>query len=271
MSSNIGPEGGDGAGAPAPDPYAPLREAGFDPDATDWAEVAAKAAYVDALTDPNRHFDTLEGSLREWGHLEEGQGLADLFGPPSGPPEPSWGSPGEQQSQGDRRIIGYDPDDQPIYSAPSQPVQPEFNPQALEERLLSRVQEEIRGATDRTRQEMAANQMALDLEHQMEQAKTSNGLTDEEANFLWSNVRNKIGSMQGLTDASQIQGIVDQEWQRIEALATARLQRIAAQQGNAPRTTQSNGAPPVDNGQQTGESPWDSMMRSTANRLGIEQ
>lgn len=255
------PESG---GGEAPDPFAPLRDAGFDPDNTNWAEVAAKASYVDALTDPNRHMDTLENSLREWGHLDEGQSLSDFFADDE--PEPTPMSP-QQQPGG---IIGYDVDGDPIYSAPPQqfqqpPAQPQFDPQAMEQRIMDMVKE----ANANTQREVMATQMARDLEVQMESAKSQYNLNDEESAFLWSNVRDRIANM-NIVDPSQMRGIVDQSWKQIDALANARLARIAQEAGQRPQTTDMTGPAPTGDAGVPGGSTWSEMMGETARRLGMQ-
>jgi hypothetical protein len=268
-----GSDGGEGGGAPARnDPFDAVREAGFDED-TDWADLAAKVQYVDALTDPNRHFDTLENSLRQWGHLPEGASLSDMFSEEvddDAEPEVSWGPPSQQQPQ----IIGYDAAGEPIFSAPpqQQSQQPQFDPQqfatTFEERLMSKIDQRIADGTQNVGRELLAQRMVDDVEAQMERAQQEHNLNDNESAYLWNNVRARLATA-NIENISQVRGIVEAEWQQIEQLANARAAALVDPSKRPPLTTDISGPAPSREAQQPGQDAFGSMMGETARRLGI--
>jgi len=267
------PESGGGEGGGAPDPFDAIRQAGLDPDSVDWADLAAKAEYVDALTDPNRHFDTLESSLRQWGHLPEGSNLSDMFASETQPvPDepPPW-----QQQQSQPEIVGYDAAGEPIFSQPpGQQNQPNFDPaqfaQQFEDRLLGQVDKRIQEQTTATQREIMAQRMVSDVEGQMEQVTQKYELSDQESAYLWNHVRSQLATMDNINDPRQVRGLVDQAWQQIDAITNARIAKMTDPSKRPPMTTGTEGPPPSREGQAPGQNAFEGMMSETARRLGLD-
>jgi len=266
-----GSDGGEGGGA-TDDPFAKIREAGLDPDSVDWADLAAKAQYVDALTDPNRHFDPLESSLRQWGHLPEGSSLSDMFAADAEEVEdtPPW-----VQSQQAPEIVGYDAAGEPVFSQPpGQQNQPNFDPaqfaQQFEDRLLKNVDKRIEERTTAQQRENMAQRMVNDIEGQMEQVTSKYELNEAESSYLWNHVRSQIVTMD-VQDPRQVKGLVDQAWQQIDSIANARLARLTDPNARrAPMTTDQSGPPPSRESQEPGQDAFGGMMQETARRLGLD-
>jgi hypothetical protein len=275
MGTSAPPPGsGGGEGGGAPDPFAEIRQAGFDPENTDWNDLAAKIQYVDALTDPNRHFDTLENSLRQWGHLPEDASLSDLF---TGEEEevdegPAWQPP---QPQGQPQIVGYDAAGEPIYSAPPQQYeqsqQPQWDPsqmETFEQRLMSKIDQRINESTDNVGRELMAQRMVDDIEQQMERVAQAKNLNEQEAAYLWNNVRARIATSD-IQNPAQVRGMVEAEWQQIENLANARAASLVDPSRRPPLTTDVSGPAPSREAQAPGTDAFGGMMGETARRLGI--
>lgn len=274
MTTEAPPPGsgdGEGGGAP-PDPFDAIRAAGLDPDTVDWADIAAKAQYVDALTDPNRHFDTLESSLRQWGHLPEGSSLSDMFSADADDDDAN-DTPPWQKPQNEPQVIGYDAGGEPVYARPPG-QQSEFNPaefaQQFEDRLLKNVDKRIEERSTAQTREIMAQRMVSDIEGQMEQVTQKYELNEGESAYLWNHVRSQLATMDNIQDPRQVKGLVDQAWQQIDAIANGRVAKLTDPNRKAPMTTDRTGPPPSRESPPPGTDAFGAMMNETATRLGLD-
>lgn len=273
------PMGGDPEKAPPsqppPDPWSGAKEAGFDPANTDWNAVAEGMQYLQALQDPNQHYDVLERSLQAWGHLPQGQSLSDVLGA-RGPQPPGQPAPAPQAQPQQGEFLGWDPEGNPIWDelapqmyGPQQPPgQPGLDPSQLEERIIKRMREEV---LPEHNSEVQSQLLARDLDSQMQTLIADKGLSEGDAGFLWQYVVNALQANDQNIGPQELRGFVQARYNELEQFANQRMGQVFQQQEKAPQTTPPAGleAAPEGPNRQPGEDWIAQAVRRTGDRLGV--
>lgn len=227
MTSDFTPEGDSAATPePSPSPWAPLEERGFRPDGFEPDDVVNGANFWKALRSRDYQDGAITQVLRHAGFPEDV-------------------TPAELRELAQQARAGQDPwaqFDDGGYDDSQQYQQPQFDPRQMQQAVEAAMDQRFAAFTQQ--QEQARTQAAYEAEftRELERAAAASGFEADEKLWLAARANELRQTMPYATTAE----VMDKAAEGINNRMMARLQALAARQGQAPAAPLPGGLQPAD-------------------------
>lgn len=256
--SGVAPEGGEEA-IPAPAPTASQWEAwekaGIDPSQMNPYEVRQYVDWVGELTSNETHEQALENALRQWGHLGEDESLQDLMNLRD-----------QIRQQQEDPFANFSGDEEDFeFEDPGYQEQNLIDPYELREVWQRDMQNQLAQERQAMQEQLQTERLVQDLQSQLEQVASGQGLDEDEKAFLWEAATTKLVNRQ--VDLGDVPSLMNDTWKQIDSLYQKRVARSAKTSDGQPRTSVPPGGSPAD---VPGGRGLQQALAKTAEALGIQ-
>jgi len=261
LSGGVAPDEGGESGS-TENPWGSWEQAGVDPSLNPY-EVRQYMDWVQDLTGAETHERALEQAMQQWGHLQEGESLADIMAIRD-----------QLRSERENPFEQFSPSpeefhpEQELYAEPPQASAQDnyIDPNQLREVWQQDMASQLQQEREAMAQEMEAERIVNDLHGQLDKLADREGLEDQDKQLVWNLAVQQITAQD--LEPGDLPGIMDNTWNQMNDLYARKYAKAAGQTKSAPATTSSASAPAAPGQPEKGG--LEAAMRRTAELMGMD-
>lgn len=263
LSGGVAPEGGESGSSE--NPWGAWEQAGVDSSMNPY-EVRQYVDWVQDLTGPETHERALEQAMHQWGHLDEGESLADLMAIRDHL-RAEREDPFNQYAQQEEQDPRYEADDDYQGRYEEQQAQSNFvDPNQLREVWQQDMAQYMNQQRQQMAEELEAERIVDDLNRQLDKLGESQGLEARDKELVWNIAVQQIQNQD--LEPDDLAGIMDRTWSELNDLYARKFAEAAKKTSSAPSTTHSPSGAPADS--QPKQGGLEAAMKRMADSLGVD-